>query len=445
MARKEQCESQLVELQKVSTKLISQKDQLKCFMEEEGDKDFLTKYQSIFRDTCALLDTENPALQRPVCEAEISVYIPDNFIDHLHTVGSVGGGPDVIDFEAEMYKGLLQLKWNVHHQENKIKEYEIEYQVVPVSLDSSGPSSVVCNGNTFQCYMSCLCPGYSYTFRMRSSIFSGWGRWTRPFTRCFDDFPCTISYIGKIIQIKVPSTGRYQIIAKGAKAADGKCHKGGRGAVISAVFTLHKGDVLDILCGGMSERQGCHSGGGGGTFVSVNTRELEGILVVAGGGGGTRGNDSKDTDGCDASLEPHGTMANAQFCAEGGVDGASGKDAMFTGPPWGHGGAGWNQNSTTARSFVDGGNGGECGGFGGGGGVGMYGGGGGGGFSGGGGGRGGGGGGSYVREDGDNITKEVGNMHHGEVKIERLSSHASSSHTSDEIVTLSPTSSYSIY
>ena len=137
----------------------------------------------------------DPGLQRPVCEAKIFVYIPDSFIDYLHTVGSVGGGPDVINFEAQMYRGLLQLKWNVCHQENKIKEYEIEHQVVPVSLDSEGPSSIFCNGNTFQCYMSYLCPGYSYTFRIRSSIFSGWGRCTRPFTRRFDDFLCTISYI----------------------------------------------------------------------------------------------------------------------------------------------------------------------------------------------------------------------------------------------------------
>ena len=42
---------------------------------EEEDKDFLTKYKSIFRDTCALLEAENPALQQPVCEAEISVYV----------------------------------------------------------------------------------------------------------------------------------------------------------------------------------------------------------------------------------------------------------------------------------------------------------------------------------------------------------------------------------
>ena len=40
-------ESQLAELQKISTELISQKDQLNLFMEEE-DEDFLTKYWSVF-------------------------------------------------------------------------------------------------------------------------------------------------------------------------------------------------------------------------------------------------------------------------------------------------------------------------------------------------------------------------------------------------------------
>ena len=307
-----------------------------------GGKDFLANYKATVNKTCSLLNAENPALQRPACEAEISVYIPNDFTANLHDVGSVGGGPDVINFEVQMHGGLLRLTWNVHHRNNnKIKEYEIEYQVVPVSLDSEGPSSVICEGYTLKYSMNCLCPGYTYTFRMRSSIFSGWGMWTKPLIVKYDDFPCTISYNGRIVQVKIPDTGRYQITAQGAKAADGKHCNGGRGAIISAVFTLHKGDVLDILCGGKSECQGFHSGGGGGTFVSVNTRQLEGILVVAGGGGGTRGYDSEDVDGCDASLEPHGTMANAKNCAKGGVDGAPGQDATLTGPPWGFGGAGW--------------------------------------------------------------------------------------------------------
>ena len=358
-------------------------------------------------------------MQRSICEANIPVYIPDDFITNLCSVVSVAGGPEIIDLKIRMQNGLLHLQWNVQHRKFKIREYEIEYQVVPVSHDSEGPSSVICNGNTLQHYMNCLCPGWTYTFRMRSAIFSGWGMWTSPLTKRFHDFPCTISYIKKIIQIKIPARGRYQITAKGAKAADGKHQKGGRGAIISAVFTLHEGDVLDILCGGKSDRQGYHSGGGGGTFVSVNTRDLQGLLVVAGGGGGTRGIDNEDV-GCDASLEPDGTMGNAINCAMGGKDGAPGDDAIFRGPPWGRGGAGWEQSSTTAKSFVDGGDGGECGGFGGGGGVGRYGGGGGGGFSGGGGGQGGGGGGSYVRADGDNVIKEIGHMDHGEVKIVKL-------------------------
>ena len=434
--------------------MINEKEKLKGLMQQD-DKDFLVKYRDAFQSARAVLDDENPALQRPAFEAEISVYIPEDFGKQLLTVGSVGGGPEIINFKAATVNGLLRLKWDVKQIEHKIENYEIEYQLLPVSLDYEGPTSVFCNGQAFHYYVNCLWPGYTYTFRMRCSIYSGWGMWTTPFTAKYDNFPLTISYIRKIVQIKIPAAGRYQITAKGAKAADGRYYKGGRGAIISAVFTLQEGDILDILCGGKSDCQGYHSGGGGGTFVSVNTRDLQGILLVAGGGGGTRGADNEDADGCDASLQPHGTMANATNCADGGIDGAPGNDAMFTGPAWGHGGAGWGKSSTTAKSFVEGGDGGECGGFGGGGGVGMYGGGGGGGFSGGGGGRGGGGGGSYVRADGDNVTREIGHMDHGEVRIVKLPistnssannskeiklllSHTSSSSSSKEIAPLSP-------
>ena len=410
---------QLAELKEIRDKLINQIDQLDCLVKKDGP-DFLTIFRNTFSNTCTLLNAENSVVQQPACGNEVSVYIPDDFITQLQTVGSVGGGPDVINYTAMMENGFLRLRWDVAHRNNRIKEFEIQYQAVPVSLSCAEPTSVVFGGDHFQRYMKYLYPGCTYVFRMRSKIFSGWGMWTKPFFGTFDDFPCTLSFVREIVQIKIPATGKYQIIAKGAKAADGRNAKGGRGAIISAVFTLQQGDILDILCGGKSDCQGFHSGGGGGTFVSVNKIDLEGILVVAGGGGGTRGCDSEDPDGCDASLESDGTMADAKNCVEGGIDGAPGKDAIFAELSWGYGGAGWQKSSTTARSFVDGGFGGECGGFGGGGSVGLYGGGGGGGFSGGGGGRGGGGGGSYVREDGENVTKEVGNMGHGEVKIIQL-------------------------
>ena len=131
--------------------------------------------------------------------------------------------------------------------------------------------------------------------------------------------------------------------------------------------------------------------------------------------------DTQDENGCDASLETWGTDGRGHEYGKGGKDGGPGEDAnRFVGPCWGFGGAGFLENSTTARSFLNGGAAGQYGGFGGGGATGQYGGRGGGGYSGGGGGRGGGGGGSYVRVNGTDVEKEVGNDDHGNVRIEQV-------------------------
>ena len=61
------------------------------------------------------------------------------------------------------------------------------------------------------------------------------------------------------------------------------------------------GDYLDVLCGGMSQKRGCCSGGAGGTFVSINGRRNP--LIIAGGGGGTRGYEEDDPDGQPGNLE----------------------------------------------------------------------------------------------------------------------------------------------
>lgn len=175
-------------------------------------------------------------------------------------------------------------------------------------------------------------------------------------------------------------------------------------------------DKLIILCGGMSKKIFSCAGGGGGTFVAVNRRSD--CLVVAGGGGGTRGHDSEDYDGKDANVESDsGRDGIGTQWATGGAAGEAGKDAEFSSPCWGYGGAGYNTASTKSKSFIHGGEAGEGGGFGGGGAIGMYGGGGGGGYSGGGGGRGGGGGGSFIREDGIDCKRELGNEGHGAVTI----------------------------
>ena len=418
--RRTHLKSQINELKKITDKVISYKENLKELVQKDR-KEFLSKYRDTRNEINELLDNEDFSLQRPIALSDLSVYFPDNFESDIHNFGSVGGGP-VIDFNAAMHtSGLLQLTWSLPDDSKDVEECEIEYSTwQPLFPDVT---NVKCDSKALNYIVHPICPGFTYQFRMRSRSTSGWGMWSKSILGQFDDFPRTIGYSAKIVTIQIPSTAHYRITAKGAKADDGAHFKGGRGAIMSATFLLQKDDVLEILCGGMSKRHNCHSGGAGGTFVAVNDRQiLDNLLLVAGGGGGTRGFDNEDCDGCDASLDPNGTSASAIMadCADGGMNGAPGRDASFLGPSWGHGGAGWHKSSSTAKSFVDGGNGGEYAGFGGGGDVGMFGGGGGGGFSGGGGGRGGGGGGSYVRADGENVTKEVGNMSHGEVEIVKL-------------------------
>ena len=417
-------------LQDTIRRVITQKEELQSLM-QKNNQDFIVKFWDTTSQVQSLVDAEDIFLQRPVAVADdVQLFIPEGFNQTLRTLGSVGGGPFAVGFTAVMSKGFLLLKWDIEDRWYDVLQYEIEYVMAMVSLGQQ-VSSVLCDGKSFTLYINGLCPGYTYRFSIRSKIISGWSMWSKPIVGTFTDFPCHFTFTSKIISIQIPSSGQYRITAKGAKAADGEKKKGGRGAIISATFMLHKGDMLEILCGGMSRCQGCHSGGAGGTFVSVNTRELHGLLIVAGGGGGTRGYDEQDPDGCDASLDENGTWVNTTNCAKGGLNGAPGKDAIFEGPSWGYGGAGYEQSSFTAKSFVEGGHAGECGGFGGGGSVGLYGGGGGGGYSGGGGGRGGGGGGSYVRLDGENVTKQIGSDGHGEVEIVKVLSNNTSSNNSN--------------
>ena len=139
---------------------------------------------------------------------------------------------------------------------------------------------VNCYGKALNHFVNAICPGYTYQFRIRCRIASGWGMWSKSIVSKFDDFPCTVGFISKIVTVQIPSAGHYRITAKGAKAADSDHFKGGRGAIISATFLLQKGDLLEILSGGMSKCQNCHLGGAGGTFVSVNNQRIfENLLV----------------------------------------------------------------------------------------------------------------------------------------------------------------------
>ncbi|KAK3703585.1 hypothetical protein QZH41_006909 [Actinostola sp. cb2023] len=93
----------------------------------------------------------------------------------------------------------------------------------------------------------------------------------------------------------VPVSGNYVIEAFGAAGANGTCKDdnctgwslGGRGAKITATFTLKQGSQLRILVGqqGLTNLDTSYSpgGGGGGSFVALAD---DTPLVIAGGGGG---------------------------------------------------------------------------------------------------------------------------------------------------------------
>lgn len=387
-----------------------------------------------------LLRDDDKSLYRPVAHQDIPFYVPKDIQHELHVLGAVGGGPTPTEIECQPsgeWGTLMRLDWQLPPKCGDVLNYQVEYEYLPnkqnVGWRGSGivdssyhdtePHCIEIPGNVLKAYISYLCPGYTYRFRIRSSNAAGLGMWSNQVISSCEDFPFNLGYTKKIHRIRIPNNGYYRITASGAKAKDGQRCFGGRGAIISATFSFKAGEVLIILCGGMSELQYCNTGGGGGTFVAVNEINKDNLLIAAGGGGGTRGFDDRDENGCDASLEPSGTDGRGHEHGKGGIDGGPGEDAnssTFVGPCWGYGGAGFLQNASSARSFLSGGDAGQYGGFGGGGAVGVYGGGGGGGYSGGGGGRGGGGGGSYVREDGIDIEKKIGNEGHGSVLIKQV-------------------------
>lgn len=401
------------------------------------DIDFLLHYLPAYQAMEKVLNEEDRSLQRTVSYKDIPFYIPQSIMADLRKLGAVGGGCAPYDIEVDVssdYSNLLQLQWQIPHYANEVQCYEIEYENLPNTSETGlkgsrvqsdtyynvEPQSVIIPGNVLATYIHGLCPGYKYRFRIRSQNVAGWGMWSKSVVATCDPFPIWIKGTKRIYKICIPKDGYYRLTAKGAKGADGKVHYGGRGAIVSGTFALKAGDVLIILVGTMSTMSVCNTGGGGGSFIALNEISQKNLLIAAGGGGGTRGLEERDEDGRDANLETWGLDGVGKEHGKGGVGGGPGEDANsdgFSGPCWGYGGAGFVQNSSSARSFFEGGTGGQYGGFGGGGAVGLYGGGGGGGYSGGGGGRGGGGGGSYIREDASDVKKILGNESHGEVEI----------------------------
>lgn len=122
-------------------------------------------------------------------------------------------------------------------------------------------------------------------------------------------------------QYQIPRDGLYRITARGAKGGYGHVRtanwQGGRGAVVQAEFQLKAEQTLQVMCGdnGLVD---C-GGGGGGSFVSLNSREN--ALLVAGGGGGA----GMIRSGLDASLSECGQDGVGQQAGKGGKGGHGGQ------------------------------------------------------------------------------------------------------------------------
>lgn len=443
--RKDSLEQQKAQVIERSQSLNNHHELLRSLL-QRSDQDFLRAYHPVMEGVITYTHTEDHnSLFSIAAPGDIPHFFRGKMEEEMKSHGAVGGGPVPQNIKCQrvpLHQSTMpQLSWSLPQYNNEVTQYEVEYEYIPderpsspgnsgpLSPGTSQPALVPKSGKAQAHIMNDLIPGCRYRFRVRSRSIAGWGMWSDSTTGRFEGFPVQMGFTGEKVSIKVPVTGEYLITAAGAKAADGAKFKGGRGAVISAVFKLEAYDRIEVVVGGMSQMgtEG-HSGGGGGTFVLLSNSgecKLDNLLVAAGGGGGTRGFDEQDEDGDDASLEPWGTDGRGNEHGHGGKEGFPGTDAdysWFQGPCWGCGGAGFLKSSRTAKCYADGLIGGQNGGFGGGGGVGLYGGGGGGGFSGGGGGRGGGGGGSYVKKTASQVSKKVGSDGDGFVRIERVNS-----------------------
>jgi hypothetical protein len=128
-----------------------------------------------------------------------------------------------------------------------------------------------------------------------------------------------------IMSWTVPADATYRITAAGAQGASSPAKAGGTGAVMTANFTLTKGEVLDLVVGQV------------GTFVS-STNSIDGGAQYAGGGGG--GGSGVRRAGTVILAAGGGGGQSPSFNGGGGGPGAGSTGNSGTGGGGGAGGAG---------------------------------------------------------------------------------------------------------
>jgi hypothetical protein len=248
-------------------------------------------------------------------------------------------------------------------------------------------------------------------------------------------FSSTSGYTGSLQQVTISQTGNFEIVAYGAAGGEANGGSGATGAILGGDFLLTAGEVLDIYVGGEGGSATVGSGGGGGTWIAVDTGSGPGtLLLVAGGGAGNSSHtmgqggtitNTGDTGGTGGANELSGTTGGAG--AGGGYLSNGGNGQSGNTNSSGDGGFGFpvlTGGSGGGSSFSPEG----AGGYGGGGGGAFFAGGGGGGYSGGNGAdagsdTGGGGGGSYIDPSATDLiefTDSNGNQGNGEVTLDQI-------------------------
>ena len=149
----------------------------------------------------------------------------------------------------------------------------------------------------------------------------------------------------------VPESTNYTLVARGANGS--RCYSrsgvGGLGGIVTAVFSLIRGDQLLMIVGnkGGSSDAGLNAGGGG-SFIILLRNGTYTPLMVGGGGGGS----NKYTDGGSSTLVPPGSATTTKTSPWGGQGynqvfvspGIIGSASTFLGG-FGGGGAGASSNA----------------------------------------------------------------------------------------------------
>lgn len=158
-----------------------------------------------------------------------------------------------------------------------------------------------------------------------------------------------VTVIGDGIQVwNIPQDGKWQITAYGAAGGDRGTRPGGMGAVIETRVDLDADDTLRVLVGQMGTESGTNAaGGGGGTFVAVETDDgdtmFDGqgvrLLAAAGGGGGAGADNIDAAHGVDGEAGLEGANDRQGWTAVDGDIGTAGHGG-HSGDPAGNSGGG---------------------------------------------------------------------------------------------------------